>query len=122
MTIASNGSGRLHVALAQIDCALGDVDGNVGRVIDVIRQAKAQDADLVVFPELTLTGYALGQVTEDVARADTDEEISRIAKEADGIAVVVGFAEAGRVHTYNSAAYLEGGAVRHVHRKLYLPT
>jgi predicted amidohydrolase len=122
MASAANGSGTLRVALAQVDCALGDVDGNVQRVRDVIRQAKDQSADLVVFPELTLTGYALGQVSEDVARAVTDEEITGLAEEADGIACVVGFAEAGRVHTYNSAAYLESGAVRHVHRKLYLPT
>jgi len=122
MAFSSNGSGRFRVALAQVDCALGDVDGNVRRVSDVIRQAKAQRADLVVFPELTLTGYALGQVDEDVARAVADDEITGLADEADGIAVVVGFAEAGRVHTYNSAAYLERGSVRHVHRKLYLPT
>jgi predicted amidohydrolase len=52
----------------------------------------------------------------------TDTEIAEIAEEADGMACVVGFAEAGRVHAYNSAAYLEAGRVRHVHRKLYLPT
>jgi len=122
MAFASNGSGRLRVALAQVDCVLGDVDSNVQSVRQVIREAKAERADLVIFPELVLTGYALGQVTEDVARTVTDEEIIALAQEADGIACVVGFAEAGRVHTYNSAAYLEGGAVRHVHRKLYLPT
>jgi predicted amidohydrolase len=114
--------GRFRVALAQVDCALGDVGANVQRVRDVTGEAERQGADLVVFPELTLTGYALGQVPEDVARAVTDEEITGLARAGDRIASVVGFAEAGRVHTYNSAAYLEGGAVRHVHRKLYLPT
>ena len=86
--------------------------------------ARARDAgaDLVVFPELSLTGYALGHVDEDVSRAAGDAELTGPRREADGMACVIGFAEAGRVHTYNSAAYLEGGRVRHVHRKLYLPT
>jgi len=61
-------------------------------------------------------------VSEDVSRSVDDPEIMELAEAADGLACVVGFAEAGRVHTYNSAAYLEGGEVRHVHRKLYLPT
>jgi predicted amidohydrolase len=76
----------------------------------------------VVLPELTLTGYSLGRVSDDVSRSLDDPEITQLTEEADGLACVVGFAEAGRVHTYNSAAYLERGVVRHVHRKLYLPT
>jgi len=113
---------RVRVSLAQVDPVLGDVAGNVRRVREVIREARSAGSDLVVFPELTLTGYALGHTDVDVTRAVTDAELAELADEADGIACVVGFAEAGRVHTYNSAAYLEDGVVRHVHRKLYLPT
>src|SRR5215216_1853658 len=102
--------------------ALGEVEGNARRAGEVVRAARSEEADLVVFPELTLTGYSLGHVTDDVARAVDDPEIAGLAEAADGLGCVVGFAEAGRVHTYNSAAYLERGAVRHVHRKLYLPT
>jgi predicted amidohydrolase len=87
-----------------------------------VRRARSEGADLVVLPELTLTGYALGLVSDDVSRSTDDPEITQLAEEADGLGCVVGFAEAGRVHTYNSAAYLERGVVRHVHRKLYLPT
>jgi len=112
----------VRVTLAQVDPVLGDVPANVRRTRDVLGRARAERADLVVLPELTLTGYSLGQVEEDVARAADDAEILDLAAEADGLGCVVGFAEAGRVHTYNSAAYLERGAVRHVHRKLYLPT
>jgi N-carbamoylputrescine amidase len=122
---ATNGRPRdpcLRVALAQVDCALGDVAENTRRTRAALLEAKAEAADLVVFPELALTGYCLGQVDDDVSRAVTDEEIVGLAAESRDIACVVGFAEAGRVHTYNSAAYLEDGAVRHVHRKLYLPT
>jgi predicted amidohydrolase len=112
----------VRVALAQADPVLGDVAENVRRSHEALARAKTEDADLVVLPELMLTGYALGLVSEDVSRSVDDPEITELAEAAVGTACVVGFAEAGRVHTYNSAAYLEGGAVRHVHRKLYLPT
>jgi predicted amidohydrolase len=110
------------VALAQIAPALGDVDDNLRRSQEALSQAKAEDVDLVVLPELTLTGYSLGQVADDVSLEVGDPPIAQLAEATDRTACVVGFAEAGRVHNYNSAAYLEGGAVRHVHRKLYLPT
>jgi predicted amidohydrolase len=81
----------------------------------------ARSADIVVFPELTLTGYSLGHVGEDVSRAVADAEIAGLAADTHDTAFVVGFAEAGRVHTYNSAVYVEGRRVLHLHRKLYLP-
>jgi predicted amidohydrolase len=112
----------VRVALGQSDPVLGDVEENTRRSREAVCRARSEGADLVVLPELTLTGYSLGRVSHDVSRAPDDPEITQLAEEADGLACVVGFAEAGRVHTYNSAAYLERGAVRHVHRKLYLPT
>ena len=113
---------NLRIALAQVDTVLGDVEANLASTRAVMARARDARADLVVFPELSLTGYALGHVDEDVSRAAGDAELTGLAAEAGGMACVIGFAEAGRVHTYNSAAYLEGGRVRHVHRKLYLPT
>jgi predicted amidohydrolase len=112
----------VRVALAQVDPALGDVPKNIHRTREVLRRARSEDVDLVVFPELTLTGYSLGRVSADLSRSVDDPEIAGLAEAANGLACVVGFAEDGPVHTYNSAAYLEGGSVRHVHRKLYLPT
>jgi predicted amidohydrolase len=112
----------VRVALAQSDPVLGDVEENTRRSREALSRARSEGVDLVVLPELTLTGYSLGRVSDDVSRSVDDQEIAQLTEEADGLACVVGFAEAGRVHTYNSAAYLERGAVRHVHRKLYLPT
>ena len=100
----------VRLALAQIDCALGDVAENARRVRQTLAAPTARSADIVVFPELTLTGYSLGHVGEDVSRAVTDAEIAGLATETDRTAFVVGFAEAGRLHTYNSAVYDEGGA------------
>ena len=110
------------MCLAQADPALGDVDENVRRSREFVERARAEGADLVVLPELMITGYSLGRVSDDVSLSVDDQEIAQLAEASDGLACVVGFAEAGRVHTYNSAAYLERGAIRHVHRKLYLPT
>src|SRR3954452_11842507 len=109
--------GVMRVALAQIDCDLGDVAGNARRVRETL--AAVPDADLVVFPELALTGYqATG--AGDVALGAGDPEITGLG--GAGGAVVVCFAEAAPPHTHNAAAYVENGAVRHVHRKLNLPT
>jgi predicted amidohydrolase len=113
---------KLRVALAQVGPALGDVAHNTGQSREALARAKSEDVDLVVLPELMLTGYSLGLVGDDVSRSVDDAEIAQLAEVADGPACVVGFAEAGPVHTYNSAAYLQGGSVLHVHRKLYLPT
>jgi predicted amidohydrolase len=112
----------VRVCLAQVDPALGDVEENVRRSREVVERARAEGADLVVLPELMLTGYSLGRVSDDVSLSVDDREIAELAGASDGLACVVGFAEAGLVHTYNSAAYLQRGEVRHVHRKLYLPT
>jgi predicted amidohydrolase len=111
----------VRVALAQIDCALGDVAENARRVREALAAPTAQSADIVVFPELTLTGYSLGHVDEDVSLPAADAEITGLSAEARDTACVFGFAEAGSVHTYNSAVYVEGGRVVHLHRKLYLP-
>ena len=111
-----------RVALAQIDCVLGDVAENALRARSAIAEARAGGADLVVFPELSLTGYAIGSVTDDVAlRADSPTVMS-LGTEAGHMGVVLGFVEDGPVHTYNSAVYLQGGERVHVQRKTFLPT
>jgi predicted amidohydrolase len=112
----------VRVALAQLDCALGDVRENTRRAVEVIREAKERAADVIVLPELMLTGYSIGRVSDDVSLPRDSDELRDLAEASDGVGSVVGFAEAGLVHTYHSAAYLERGALRHVHRKLYLPT
>lgn len=112
----------MRVALAQIDSVLGDTDENLRRAKEVVAEAKDRGADLTVFPELSLSGYALGDLGDDVAIEARSKPIISLAEAAGEMAVVVGFCEEGRgFHTYNSAAYLEGGSVLHLHRKLYLP-
>lgn len=114
----------MRIALAQVTCDLGDVDANVDRAADAISRARDQDADLVVFPELHLSGYGIGGITDDLSLDIQDPRLLRLARLASPGAVVLGFPESSRswVHTYNSAACFAAGELVHVHRKLYLPT
>jgi predicted amidohydrolase len=112
----------LRVALAQVDCILGDTDENLRHAKEVVAEAKAGGADLIVFPELSLSGYAVGELDDEAPIKARSKPINSLAEAAGKSAVVVGFCEEGRdFQTYNSAAYLEGGALLHLHRKLYLP-
>jgi predicted amidohydrolase len=120
--VSAGSSTTIRVTLAQVDCVLGDVEENARRARTTIERARDEGADLVVFPELSLSGYALGAVTEDVAVALDDLVVESVAEAADGIAAVVGCVENGRVHTYNSALFLDGGRIVHVQRKTHLPT
>jgi predicted amidohydrolase len=119
---AGQTSPTINVALAQVDCVLGDVEENARRAHAAIARAKADGADLVVFPELSLTGYALGLLNDDVALTLDDPIVTGLAEAADGVAVVLGLVEQGRVHVYNSALFLDRGEIVHVQRKTHLPT
>jgi len=109
----------VQIALAQTDCALGDVTANLAHALEAISDAAAQGADLVVFPELMLHGYALGIAGGDRSLRADDPRLVSLARP--GADVLVGFHEDGGVRRYNSAAYLAPDGVRHVQRKLYLP-
>jgi predicted amidohydrolase len=112
----------VRISLAQTDCVLGDTEANLRRAKEVVAEARNRGAHLTVFPELSLSGYALGELGDDVAIEAQCELILSLAQAAGEMGVVVGFCEEGqRFQTYNSAAYLEGGVLRHLHRKLYLP-
>jgi predicted amidohydrolase len=112
----------VRITLAQIDCALGDISENVRRIRETMGRARDDGADFVVFPELVLTGYSIGQVDDDVSRALSDPELAGLVADSGDVGAFVGFAEDGPVHVYDSVACLEGGEVRHVHRKVHLPT
>jgi len=112
----------MRIVLAQVDSVLGEVDENLERARDIVHAQAADGADLVVFPELFLTGYSIGDVRRDVSIEIDDGRLASLAAEAgDSTAVLIGFVERGlRTERYNSAAYLQGGAVVHTHRKVHL--
>jgi predicted amidohydrolase len=113
----------MRITLAQVDSALGDIDANVEHAGRVITQACQEGSELVVFPELHLSGYSVGEVDSDIALRPNDHRLEWLAKQAGNAGVVLAFPEAGSggMHTYNSAAYFRAGRLVHVHRKLYLP-
>jgi predicted amidohydrolase len=114
---------EIRVALAQVAPQLGDVAANVEMAANRLRDAVALDADLVVFPELALTGYLLSDLVPEVAMPATDERLRELSRNAPTTLVAVGFVEETDDHRYaNSAVLLRDGEVLGHHRKVYLPT
>ena len=113
----------LSVALAQIAPRLGQLDANLERHLELIAEARERGAGLVVFPELGLTGYLLQDLAAEVAMRLDDPRLARLAGASAGLSVVVSFVEESADHRlFIAAALLEDGGIRHVHRKLFLPT
>lgn len=116
---------KLNVGLAQITPALGNVPANLQKHLDFARQARARGVDLLVFPELSLTGYSLGDRAFDVAvRATADDPIfGRLLAASAELDLIFSFVEVDARHRhYISAVYLSGGQIVHRHRKIYLPS
>src|SRR6188768_3620374 len=113
----------LRIALAQCAPKLGDVGRNLEMHVELIDQARAAGADLIVFPELSLTGYFLRDMVPEVGLATDAPEINRLLTAADNMDIAFGFVEQSPRHRfYNSGMYGDQGQLRHVHRKVYLPT
>jgi predicted amidohydrolase len=114
----------MRIALAQIAPTLGNVEANLGLHGKAAAKARAAGADLIVFPELSLTGYVLKDLVPEVAlslkHSPEVQELRRISRK---IAVSFGMVEEAEDHRfYNSAVFAAGGKILHCHRKVYLPT
>jgi predicted amidohydrolase len=113
----------LRIALAQIAPRLGDLEANLARHHELLADARVGGAGLVIFPELGLTGYQLQDLAAEVAMRLDDPRLSGLARATAGLSAVVSFVEESGDHRlFIAAALLEDGEVRHVHRKVYLPT
>ncbi len=111
----------LRVALCQLNMVVGDLSGNVERVVNALGQAEESEADLAVFPELAITGYP----PEDLLLkpgfvADNQVALAKVAQATERCAAVVGFVDE-RVDLYDSAAVCAGGEVRGIYYKVNLP-
>jgi predicted amidohydrolase len=112
-----------RIALAQVAPRLGEVDANLELAASRLAAATADGADLVVFPELALTGYLLQDLVPEVAIGADDPRLAELSRSAPDALIAIGFVEETDDHRYaNSAALLRGGSVIGVHRKVYLPT
>jgi len=116
---------KLNLALAQINTKLGDVDANLEKHLELAKSAKQDGADLIVFPELSLTGYVLQDLAPAVSHrpVDDDHVFKHLLQASQDLDLVVGFVDEDARHRfYIASAYLSGGQLLHVHHKVYLPT
>jgi len=112
----------LRLAIAQINCTVGDLEGNADKIIGYIRKARDAGADIVSFPELSITGYP----PEDLLLKrkfldDNLDALKRVAKSSGEIVVVVGFVDRDNDGLYNAAAVIYEGAIKGSYRKMMLP-
>jgi NAD+ synthase (glutamine-hydrolysing) len=114
-------SDPLHVALAQLNAVVGDIAGNERAMTETIARARAAGAQLVLFPELALTGYPPEDLLlKEHFLRDARAALDRIAAQTTGIVALVGFPER-EDDVYNALAVLADGAVQAVYRKVHLP-
>ena len=115
---------KCKTAIAQIDCRVGAFEQNLKHHLEFIDRAIAEGAKLVLFPELSLTGYTLRDLAWDVAiNPFQNKIIAPLLEKSRKISIAVGFVESGTHYgIYNSAMFLEDGEIKHIHRKLYPPT
>ena len=116
---------KLTIALAQINTRLGDVPANLEKHLALAKEARSSGADLLLFPELSLTGYVLQDLASAVAHHPTPDDpiFQPLLQVSHDLDMVVGFVDEDKRHRfYITAAYLSRGEVVHTHHKVYLPT
>ncbi len=115
---------KFKLAVAQVDAAVGNFDGNLAHHLEVVEKAKGEGAQVVVFPELSLTGYTLRDLAWEVAlNPFADLRLAPLREASKSVTIILGLVESAENHgIYNSAVFLEDGFVKHIHRKIYPPT
>ncbi len=119
---AVNSMNELRIAIGQVNCIVGNIRGNCARIIEYIEKARAQEADIVTFPELAVTGYP----PEDLLlkRGFIDENLKalgELAESVNDIVVVVGFVNRQGGSLFNAAAVIYKGKIKGVYHKALLP-
>lgn len=113
----------MKIGAAQIDSAVGDVAANIERHLSWIAKGKEAGLDMLVFPEVSLTGHHGGRHLLTAAMRRDDPRLLALAAAAGDMRVVVGFIEeAQSAQFYNAAAILHRGTLSFIHRKVNLPT
>jgi len=112
----------MRIAIGQINCTVGDLSGNTRKILDFAARAKAQGADVLLTPELSLCGYPPEDLLlrEDF-RSACDRALAALAAQVKGISVVVGHPHQVGANLYNAASVLQDGRVAAVYHKLDLP-
>ncbi|MBO3802222.1 MAG: nitrilase-related carbon-nitrogen hydrolase [Thermoproteota archaeon] len=112
----------MRVGIAQISSKLGNIQENLRKHASFIEEAKSKSVDLLVFPELSLTGYNLKDLYFELSKEST-EALNYLSSTYKDIHMLVGFIYEPRIGLYyNSAAILGEGKVKQIYQKIYLPT
>ena len=112
----------MQLALAQIDTVVGDLDGNRDRIVTRIEEARAAGADIVVFPELAVTGYPPEDLLLRPAFVrETERALREIAVAAQGVVALVGTPHADDGRLYNACVICSDGRIQATYRKRLLP-
>ena len=112
----------MKIALAQINCIVGDIKGNAAKIIDYANRAKQAGASLIITPELALCGYP----PEDLLYRDDfnhacEQALARLAKQLSGITLLIGHPHQANGNLYNAASVIENGKIAATYHKQCLP-
>ncbi|HGY56996.1 MAG TPA: hypothetical protein ENK44_14910 [Caldithrix abyssi] len=114
---------KIRIATVQVGNVLANVEKNLNKHYEYIEKAIADGADVVVFPELSITGYSLKDAVYDVALTIDDRRFDRLKELSKKVSILIGAVELNeRFEIYNSALWFEDGRLLTRHRKVYLPT
>jgi predicted amidohydrolase len=114
----------LKIAIAQTSSFLGDLDKNIENHIEYCKKAIAGKCDLIIFPELSLTGYSLKDINFEIAiNPVNSNKLDKLKKISGEISIICGFVEEDEnFNVFNSAAFISEGKVQKTQRKIYPPT
>ena len=112
---------QVRIAMAQINTTVGDLDGNTAKILEAIQLAKQEEADIVTFPELAITGYPPQDLLlKPQFLHDNRLALEQIIAHTEGITAIVGFVDQ-EDDIYNAAAIIHDQTLLGVHHKVYLP-
>jgi len=112
----------LKIALAQINPCVGDLAANAGKIISAIERAKSGDVDMVIFPELALTGYPPEDLLHQPEFISQNlRALEQVKKSCRGITALVGFVDRRNSRLYNACALIQDGKIQDIYRKIFLP-
>ncbi len=122
-----NNSTRMKITIAQLNFLIGDFTGNVDKMLEAVKTAKEDGADIICFSELATCGYPPRDFLEfDDFIRQAEKAIKRLAKAAKKIAIVVGSPARNPVvegkDLFNAAYFLADGKIKHIAHKALLPT
>jgi predicted amidohydrolase len=114
---------KLKIAIAQINSKLANIEANLEKHLSYIERARERKVDIIIFPELSLTGYSLKDSVYDVAMTCDDNRLKPLFKASENISICVGMVElTDSFEAKNTNLFLENGKITARHRKVYLPT